>query len=339
MHIIYTNYAASNGVRGSFLPLWEGVKKIKRLERSLKCTDGWQLAVIREKRKEKMNQFLNRLERKFGRYSIIGLMKYIVIIDLIGAILGIINPMIYYQYLSLDFGEILHGQVWRLITFIFAPSLTSQSFLNPINVLFFAINVYLYYWIGNSLENAWGSFRFNLYYLSGILLDILASAVIYIAWGQSLASGLGYINQALFLAFAVLYPNVQLLLFFIIPVKVKWLGILYGALLGYNIVRYVALGQFPLALALFVAVANFIIFFLSSRNYRRVSPKEQRRKMQFKREVHAASNHGGSRHKCAICGRTEQDDESLEFRFCSKCDGNYEYCNEHLFTHEHVKKG
>lgn len=286
-----------------------------------------------------MNRFLNQLERKFGRYAIYGLMKYVVIIDLIGAVLGIINPMIYYQYLALDFGAIMHGQVWRLLTFVFVPSLGGGSFINPVDILFFAVNVYLYYMIGNSLESAWGTFRFNLYYLSGILLDILASAIIYLAWGQSLPTGLGYINQAMFLAFAVLYPNVQLLLFFIIPIKVKWLGILYGVLIGYNIISCLVSGEYALAFAMLVAIANFMFFFLSSRNYRRMSPREQHRKMKFKRDVRAAApGNGITRHKCAICGRTELDDESLEFRFCSKCDGNYEYCNEHLFTHEHVKR-
>jgi len=282
-------------------------------------------------------KFLNKLERKFGRNAIQGLMRYIVIINVIGAAIGIMSPQLYYSYLSLDFGQILHGQIWRLVTFILYPGLsTSSGFINPMNILFFAIEMYLYYMIGNSLENAWGAFRFNLYYLSGLLLNIVASIIIYAAVGSSFPIGLSAINQAMFLAFAVLYPNVQLLLFFVIPIKVKWLGILYGVIIGYQVISYLTMGQFAFALATVAGITNFLIFFLMTRNYKKVSPKQQYRRAKFKKEVRI--NNGVTRHKCAVCGRTELDDENLEFRFCSKCQGNYEYCMEHLFTHEHVKK-
>lgn len=286
----------------------------------------------------KMN-FLNKLERKYGRNAIQGLMRYIIIINVVGAALGILAPNFYGNYLTLDFGQILNGQIWRLITFIFYPGLSSASgFINPMSILFFAIEMYLYYMIGNSLENAWGSFRFNLYFLSGLLLNIVASAIIYLTFGSSLPLGLNSVYQAMFLAFAVLYPDVQLLLFFVLPIKVKWLGILYGIVIAYDVIRYLSVGAFALALATVVGITNFLIFFLLTRNYKKVSPKQHHRRAQFKREVRANSNNNITRHKCAVCGRTELDDENLEFRFCSRCDGNYEYCMEHLFTHEHVKK-
>ena len=105
----------------------------------------------------------------------------------------------------------------------------------------------------------------------------------------------------------------------------------------------------PYALAIVVSVLNFIIFFFATRNYRRISPSEFKRKAEFRRKMHDAKWESGNvvefrgrnvitRHKCAICGRTELDDDSLEFRFCSKCEGNYEYCSDHLYTHEHVKR-
>ena len=281
-------------------------------------------------------KFLNKLERKFGRNAIPGLMRYIVIINVVGAVLGIVAPGFYYNYLSLDFGQILRGQIWRLVTFILYPDLSSGSgFINPISILFFAIKIYLYYMIGNALENAWGAFRFNLYYLSGLLLNIVASIILY-AVGKSFPMGLNAIYQSMFLAFAVLYPDVQLLLYFVIPIKVKWLGILYGVIIGYEVVSYLVLGHYAFALATVAGIANFLIFFFMTRNYKKVSPKQQARRATFKKEVRR--NTGVTRHKCAVCGRTELDDETLEFRFCSKCDGNYEYCMEHLFTHEHVKK-
>ncbi len=281
-------------------------------------------------------KFLNKLERKYGRYAISGFMRYIVALNIVGAIIGVLAPDFYYQYLILDVGMVMKGQIWRLFTYILMPGLTTSSFLNPMNILFFALELYLYYWIGNALENQWGAFRFNLYYISGYLLNILASVILYFAFDLSYPIGLSYINQSLFLAFAALYPNIQLLLFFIIPIKVKWLGIFYGAILGYNVLTCFIYGQIPMAVAILVSMANFLFFFFYTRNYARVSPKQMRRRAAYKKEVKKATTI--TRHKCAICGRTEQDDENLEFRFCSKCDGNYEYCMEHLFTHEHVKK-
>lgn len=280
--------------------------------------------------------FLNKMERKFGRYAISGLMRYIVILDVMGTLLGIILPSgFYYQFLSLDIGYILQGQVWRLFTFVLFPSLGS-GMMNPMNILFYAITLYLYFMIGNSLENAWGAFRFNLYFISGILLNILSSIILFISFGISFPIGLSSVNQAMFLAFAVLYPNIQLLLFFVIPIKVKWLGIFYGVMIAYSVLGDLFAGNYAFALASVVGIANFLIFFLATRNYRRISPREQKRKARFKKAVRMQA--GVTRHKCAVCGRTEEDDENLEFRFCSRCDGNYEYCMEHLFTHEHVKK-
>jgi hypothetical protein len=202
--------------------------------------------------------------------------------------------------------------------------------------------------IGNSLENAWGAFQFNLYYLSGILFNIIAIIIIYLITGQSYIWGLTYINQSMFLAFAVLYPNIQFLLFFIIPVKVKYLGYLYGGYIVYDIITNFISKNYYVGIAIIIALGNFLIYFFATRNYRRISPSEFKRKSHYKQQVRNAANTGNvinfngkkviTRHKCAVCGRTELDDESLEFRFCSKCDGNYEYCMDHLFTHEHVKK-
>lgn len=282
---------------------------------------------------------LNKLNRKFGRYAIHNLMFYIILLYAAGFLINLINPIFYYQYLSLDIDKILHGQVWRLLTFIIQP--TGGS-----NILFLAIELYLYYMIGNSLENAWGAFRFNMYYLSGILFNIVAVIIIYIFTGLSVDLGLTYINRSMFFAFAALYPNVQFLLFFIIPVKVKYLGYIYGAFVLYEIFTSFMSGHYFIGVAIAVALGNFLIYFLSTRNYRRVSPGEIKRKSNYRRQV--KSNRGNNvvdfhgkktitRHKCAVCGRTELDDENLEFRFCSKCDGNYEYCMDHLFTHEHVK--
>lgn len=270
------------------------------------------------------------MEKKFGTYAISNLMYYIIIINIIGALIGYINSNIYVYFLSLDFRQIFHGQVWRLITFILEPSVSSTA-----DIFFLAIKLYLYYMIGNALERSWGAFRFNMYYFSGIILTILGSLIVFLMTGNSISIGLNYVYQAMFLAFAALYPNMELLLFFILPIKVKWLGILYGLILAFEVIKLLGAGAFAYAFCIVIAMGNFLLFFLLSRDYRRISPKEIKRKQTFKNEMR---QNGGTRHRCAICGRTEKDDPNMEFRFCSRCDGDYEYCMEHLFSHQHIHR-
>ena len=282
-------------------------------------------------------KFLYKMERKFGRYAIHNLMYYIIVLSVLGIVLSYINP-VFVGYLMLSPSMILQGQVWRLVTWIIVPYQSTQG----VNLIFTAIELYLYYFIGKSLENSWGAFRFNLYYIAGILFNILAAFIVYFAYKSFgmqefvYPYGLRYINQSLFLAFATLYPNMQLMYMFIIPLKIKYLAYVYAALIGYDIFNFVSYKQYGLAFMVLIAVANFLIFFLATRNYKKVSPKEYKRKAKYRKNLHLVQ--GSTRHKCAVCGRTELDGDELEFRFCSKCEGNYEYCMEHLFTHEHVHK-
>ncbi len=283
--------------------------------------------------------WLSKLERKFGRYAIPNLMYYIIILYAVGFILQFINPAFYYQYLSLDVSMILKGQVWRILTFIIQPPSTS--------IFFVIFALYLYYMIGNELERAWGAFRFNLYFFAGVLFHVIAAFLVYLFAGVSLPLDTWYLNLSLFFAFAALYPNVQFLLFFVIPIKVKWLAWLDGLYFIYTIIQAFlpAYGGGPYgvvyranALAAVVSLLNFVIFFLGSRNMRMYSPKQVKRKRDFQRKTRPENIYaGGARHRCAVCGRTELDDPNLEFRYCSKCNGNYEYCQDHLFTHTHVK--
>ncbi len=283
---------------------------------------------------------INKLNRKYGKHAIHNLMFYIIILYATGFLIDMINPYFYSKYLSLDVAMILKGQIWRLGTFIIQPPET--------NVLFLALELYIYYMIGTNLERAWGAFRFNLYFLSGILFNIVATFILYFITGYSISHGLIYINRSLFFAFAALYPNIQFLLFFILPVKVKHLAYLYAAFIIYEMITLSFSGIYGIALAvaILVSLGNFLIYFFATRNFKGLSPSEFKRKSNYKKQVKAGRGakvvdfQGKkviTRHKCAVCGRTELDDDSLEFRFCSKCDGNYEYCTDHLFTHEHVK--
>lgn len=302
-----------------------------------------------------MNNWLNKLERRFGRYAVPDLIKYVVALFVAGAVLGLINPQIYYNYLSLNMNAVLHGQVWRLFTYLLEPYNFGNGMGMFINILFFLIQVNLFFMFGRTLEQAWGSFRFNMYFLSGYLLNILAALVLYVSPLHSAVyqSGFYYIYWAMFLAFATINPDMQMLLYFVIPIKIKWLAILDVVLMGYQVVRslyggiasllggsvYLAGIYFSMAAAIVVSVANFLIYFFSTRNYQRINPKQVRRRREFKRQTSQAGQYaGGARHRCAICGRTELDDDRLDFRYCSKCEGNFEYCSDHLFTHQHVKR-
>lgn len=282
--------------------------------------------------------FLNRLEKKIGRYAIPGLMKYMVGCYVIGYIIMYAAPNLV-SWLTLEPYMIFHqGQVWRLVSWLLIPP--SRSYL-----IFAIIMIIFYYQIGTALEHTWGVFRFNVFIFGGIIFTILGALLLYFATGQAPLILQGayfttyYLNLSIFLAFAVCYPDQQVMLYFLIPVRMKWLAIVYAVLAVAGAVS----GGVVSIVAIAASLANFLIFFLLTRNYHAVSPQEIRRKQSFRRQMNRPSgsyrSEDGriSKHKCAVCGRTELDDPNLEFRFCSKCNGNYEYCQDHLFTHKHVK--
>ena len=294
-------------------------------------------------------KFIQLLEKKFGRYAIPGLMKYVIALYAVGLLIYSFNPYAY-MHLGLDVNLVLKGQVWRLFTFLI-PYVTFGS-----NVFFVFIKAYLFYVIGNALENSWGSFRLNLYFFSAVLFNIVAAFIVYGLFRVNIlgnvmllySTPLDIIYSSLFFAFAALYPNTQFLIYFIIPVKVKYLAWISGAFYIYNIYTFIRGGFYYGIIPIVVSLANFLIFYFATRNYRKVSPREFERRAKFRRQMNEGKRQGNvtefqgqnviTRHKCAVCGRTEMDDDNLEFRFCSKCDGNYEYCMDHLFTHNHVSE-
>ena len=286
--------------------------------------------------------WINKLERKFGRFAVPNLMNYIIVLYSAGFLLELFKPGFYLSYLSLNMAAILRGQVWRLFTFIIEPPSTS--------ILFVVFVLLLYYMIGKELEYAWGTFRFNLYFFVGVLFHIIAAALMYVLLHVSMPLGTYYLNMSLFFAYAALYPNQQFLIFGILPLKVKYIAWVDAAMFAYTILQAFlpAYGGSEYgwyfkanAIAAFVSILNFLIFFFASRNMRRYSPKEMQRKHAYHKAVREGRKEqqgsDGARHRCVVCGRTELDDDTLEFRYCSKCNGNYEYCQDHLFTHEHIK--
>jgi len=285
--------------------------------------------------------WISKLERKLGRFAVPNLMMYIIVLYGVGFVLDLLDPSFYYQYLSLDAAAILRGEVWRIVTFLIQPPSSS--------LIFIIFALYLYYMIGRSLENAWGAFRFNLYFFSGVLFHVIAAIITYLVLGVNLPLGTSYLNLSLYFAFAALYPNVEFLLFMVIPVKVKYLAWISGAYFAYTILQaflpaygggIYGVYYKANALAAAVSVLNFILFYFSSRNFKPYSPNQVRRRKKFEKDMKQARTNfdkrpGQTNHRCAICGRTELDEPNLEFRYCSKCNGNYEYCQDHLFTHEH----
>lgn len=287
-------------------------------------------------------------ERKFGKYAIKNLSLVLIICYAFGYLFEWIYPdFLHFLYLN-PYKIIFRGQIWRLVTWLVVP---------PSGFDFFTLlMLYFYYSIGTTLERTWGTYRYNVYIFSGALFTILGAFLllgytmlfqtdVFTALGEdyfTIVSGMFstyYVNMSIFLAFAATFPNMQVLLFFILPIKVKVLGIVYGAILIYQfIVGYgtnLAVLNVANRFVIAASLMNFIVFFLTSRGKIRMTPKQVKRSQEFRREIKKSVKI--TRHKCAICGRTEETNPELEFRFCSKCDGNYEYCQDHLFTHTHVK--
>lgn len=284
-------------------------------------------------------KFIDKLERKFGRFGIPNLTIYMIVCYVIGYALMIVNPGIL-NWLSLEPAYILRGQVWRLVTWVLYPPSTT-------GVLWFAIAVlFFYYPIGTSLERTIGTFKYTLYILSGVIFTILGAFILYFLLGGNVLVGsvfsTYYISLSTFLAYAMCYPDMQVLLMFIIPVKMKWMAIFYVVIVVYEMIQYIMAGAWYLVIPIVASLLNFIIFYFGTKDFSRYNPKEIHRRNEFRRAMEPQgrmkSGSGSvTKHKCAICGRTELDDPNLEFRFCSRCNGNYEYCQDHLFTHTHVK--
>lgn len=287
-----------------------------------------------------MNSFINNLERKIGKYAIPNLTMYIIALYVIGYVIQLTSNGLT-AFLVLNPLLVLQGQVWRLVTWLLIPP-SSFSILIIITLIF-------YYFVGSTMERTMGTFRYNLFIFSGVLFMIIAAflslgifaltdpenlPVIMYYYSGSFTTY--FVQQVVFLAFAIIYPEMSVLLMFIIPVKIKYLGILYAAFLGYECVISLIGGNYCLFLAITSQFVNLFLFWVSLGRAFKFQPKQVKRRAEYRKNAKIMPM-GVTRHKCAVCGRTEQDDPGLEFRFCSKCNGNYEYCMDHLYTHQHVK--
>ncbi len=195
--------------------------------------------------------FYQKLERIFGKYAVPNLMKYICVIYVVGYLIQMFNPLLYFYYLDLDAEAILHGHIWRIITFIFYPP--STSFLWMIVALF------VYYSLGMTLERVWGTFKYNFFYFTGVILLVLAAILIYLVTGYSVQLYPTYMTFSIFLAYALTFPETTFLLYFIIPIKAKWLAIAEVVLYLFYFVALPGLGN---KVAILVSLLNVALFFL-----------------------------------------------------------------------------
>lgn len=293
-------------------------------------------------------------------------------------------------YLNLDPVKILGGQIWRLVTWVLIPPSDNNLFL-VILMMFCLVS------FGTTLERAWGTVKFNLYIIGGIVITIISSFlcllymcytfgngdistgwnILQIAYLIDIRTGtmwLGfstyYINILIYLGFAITFPMLEVRLWFILPLKMYWLGILDAGFMIYYFIE----GGMTTRFAVAAALINVVIFYFTclfkggiGRNKKKrtngyygssnggnswsaYSGNPQRGNSQGGNSPSGNSNGGSNAngghvhmtrptgikvHRCSSCGRTDETNPELTFRFCSKCNGSHEYCQDHLFTHLH----
>jgi membrane associated rhomboid family serine protease len=288
---------------------------------------------------------VNELRRKWNRFlynngdkGIPNLMLWVSIGTLLVYFFMIVDPSnVIYQFIRFDRRLILQGQVWRLLTYIFVP--------NSSGIWLFLL-LFAYYGIGRMVESVWGTLKFNLFYLCGIVIMDIGALLL----GTTASSY--YLNLSLFLALATMFPDNKVLLMYIIPLKMKYLAWFYLLLMVYDVIG----GDFSSVLALM----NYFLFF--GRECRNVLPGADRvgsKRMDFrfrhKNSSRPNPNWASSykskksdgpkkvvdapayRHKCTVCGRTDVSNPELEFRYCSRCNGYYCYCQDHINNHAHIE--
>ena len=286
--------------------------------------------------------FINKMERKHGHKAIANLTSYLIACYVFGYIMMKVAPNVV-GYLTLDPGAIFRGQIWRIISWVLIP----PSSLN----IFTIIMLFFYYSIGRTLEQTWGDFKYNLYIFSGILFTVIGAIIFYLLESRMHPGSqvllvmpylfsTFYINMSIFLAFAVTYPETKVYLYFLIPIKMKWMGFVEALFVGYEFIS----GPLPTKVVILASMLNFLVYYLLVSK----TPKRRRRPAKsgtgrknnitpIRRDVEKPAEKKPV-HRCCVCGRTELSDPDLEFRYCSKCQGNFEYCQDHLFNHEHKKQ-
>jgi len=264
---------------------------------------------------------LDFLERRLGRFAVTHATLYLIIGQVfvtLSAMLGLLDLRKFVLVPIL----VTHGEPWRVLTFLFYPP--PVNFNSTLSLVFLPFAWWIFFLMGNALEHYWGAFRYNMFLLAGCVLTIAAAFVTPFSPVTN-----AFIGGSVFLAFAWLNPDFELALFFILPVKVKWIALLTWIFYGYQLVT----GGWSTRLQVLASVGNFLLFFgreiVDTMRYRRRSMATQARRI-------AEEKNPEPRHRCHVCGKTDLTNPEMDFRYCSKCAGDQCYCPEHIFNHEHV---
>ena len=291
---------------------------------------------------------MKNLRRNFERFcythrniGIPNLMLYITIGSALVYVMSMFKgTYTLYEILCFNRAAILQGQVWRLFTYVFT--------YNAGSVFLTALSLFCYFSLGRSMENSWGTLRFNLFYFTGmILMDIFAMLC------PDGYADVTYLNLSLFLGFATMYPDARFMLFFFIPVRAWIFALINLGLTVYQVVMLTLAGRIPYNFFPLVAIANYFLFF--GPDVVNVLPMSWRAKLQRKRSARPEPKPKATgtipfrptpskapektlyTHRCTICGRTDVSNPELEFRYCSRCNGYHCYCEEHISNHEHIE--
>ena len=257
---------------------------------------------------------LDKLDRKFGRYALPNLTIYLIAGQTIIYVLVMTGRLDRSMtWLAADL--LMQGEWWRLAVFPFDPPVANPLFA------FFAW--YIFYLMGSALEGEWGAFRYNVFLLTGYLLTIAVSFLV-----PSFPMTNTYLGGSVFLAFAALYPDFELLLFFVLPVRIKLLALLTWLYYGY----LVLFGGWPTRLMVIASVGNFLLFFA-----REIVVQLRYGRKQLTRKAERFSQRTDEPfHRCLVCGITDKSHPQMDFRYCQECAGQQGYCREHIRNHEHV---
>lgn len=279
-----------------------------------------------------MKSLMNKIDRfcyRHPRFGIPNLMLYVVIGNVLVWLFSMFEPSIL-NYLYFSPAAILRGEVWRLFTFIIYPNSSGILAL---------IAFYFFYFIGHTLEMQWGSGKFTIYFFTGILLTVIYAFAVYFLFRINMGITAEYIYFSMFFSFATLFPDTTVLLFFFIPLKMKWLAIVDAVFFLISIVG----SPFPINLLPIIAVLNYLLFcggwlFDWLRPARR---RQRQNTVNFKNEVRRIQYEQKAKpytRRCEVCGRTDADHPDLEFRYCSRCGGYHCFCIDHINNHQHFSE-
>ena len=276
----------------------------------------------------KFNGALQRFLYKHPNFGLRHLMTYLIVGNLLVYLLSMMDRTgMLAWYLCLIPGRVLRGEIWRLVTFVFVPGTYS--------LLSLALELYFYYLIGSTLEQVWGEGKFTAYYLCGMLLSIVYAFLAGLIVGMDVIVSGSYISLSMFFVYATLWPENRVLLFFILPIKIKWLAWFEAAVFACNMI-------WGLTLLPLVGILNYFLFcgdkLADSLRFPKARGTAAASRTRFRRSVSHAEQANSNLHylhRCAVCGKTDTEHPELEFRFCSQCVGYHCFCSDHIHSHIH----